>query len=249
MLSTDESPAPAEGFAAIPNWVVRDPDIPAQAKIILLVIASHSGKGGATRLRKETIVEETGLSRATVTRYLGWLEEHDLLVREANFNGLGRGSNTYRPVMFVSQMPDLGIGSVVAEPRLSAIRTPAPSDPAEEELLKKIPSRTPPTPHGGRESGPTFDQFWAEYPRVHNRRTAKASCRAIWEKITPEQRVLAMTQLVYVKSTEDWTKNGGQYVTNSLTWLKRKPWEDDPPGESEEERRERIRQVVRNRGA
>jgi len=68
-----------------------------------------------------------------------------------------------------------------------------------------------------------FDKFWNSYPRRVGKKTAKAS----WSKLKPEDKADAMGKLPAFLSSEDWTKDGGQFVPHPATWLNGRRWEDE----------------------
>ena len=69
-----------------------------------------------------------------------------------------------------------------------------------------------------------FDRFWAAYPRKTGKKAAeKAWLRA---KDKPELKVLLAT-VEAQKASEQWTKDGGQYVPNPATWLNQGRWGDE----------------------
>lgn len=80
-----------------------------------------------------------------------------------------------------------------------------------------------------------FSIFWNEYPRA--RRQAKKVARAKWDKLKVDDvkfRII-MEALRKQKSTEQWTKDKGQFVPMPSTWLNQERWEDEvagPGGES-----------------
>ena len=107
-----------------------------------------------------------------------------------------------------------------------------PTDTKHTKDKDKDKDNTPHSPPTG--ASELFDLFWAEYPK--NRRTGKAKC-ASWFKVhrPDEQTVQAMVQAIrYLKTTEQWTRDGGQYIPMPATFLNQRRWEDDtakPPEE------------------
>lgn len=70
-----------------------------------------------------------------------------------------------------------------------------------------------------------FDEFWQSYPR----REAKENARKAWKKHGGAllfREILVGIRLA--KSSEQWTKDGGQFIPHPATWLNRHGWEDDP---------------------
>lgn len=71
----------AEGFAAIPNWMIRDRSVPRNAILVYASLSSRAGLG-AIFPSQATIAEESGLSERTVRTMLGHLEERGVVIRE-----------------------------------------------------------------------------------------------------------------------------------------------------------------------
>ena len=70
-----------------------------------------------------------------------------------------------------------------------------------------------------------FDQFWAVYPK----KIAKQDAQRKFEKLNPDESLLeVMIRAVEKqKQTEQWTKDGGQYIPYPATWIHQKRWEDE----------------------
>lgn len=71
-----------------------------------------------------------------------------------------------------------------------------------------------------------FDEFWAVYPNKKD----KTKSREIWQKLAPDE-ALKKKMIEAVKQqakSDEWTKDGGQFVPYPSTWLRRRRWEDEP---------------------
>lgn len=86
-----------------------------------------------------------------------------------------------------------------------------------------------------REKEPLFDQFWNAYPR----KVSKGAARKAWGKLKPDE---ALTQTIITAvgrqiTSEQWVKDGGQYIPHPATWLNNKRWEDEiTPGGDDPDR-------------
>lgn len=70
-----------------------------------------------------------------------------------------------------------------------------------------------------------FETFWTAYPR----KVAKAAARKAWGKLKPGeslQREITDGLERAIKS-EQWARDGGQYIPHAATWLNGRRWEDD----------------------
>lgn len=91
---------------------------------------------------------------------------------------------------------------------------------AKKQLSKKADSKK----SKNKESG--FDEFWAVYPNKRD----KSKARELWQKLDPDE-ALKKQIIAAVKQqakSEEWTKDGGQFVPYPSTWLRRRRWEDEP---------------------
>lgn len=72
----------------------------------------------------------------------------------------------------------------------------------------------------------SFDAFWSAYPR----KVGKGAAMVSWKKFKPPiDAVLAA--LAWQVGTEQWQKNGGQYIPNPATYLNQRRWEDEATGQ------------------
>lgn len=76
--------------------------------------------------------------------------------------------------------------------------------------------------------GDLFEQFWAAYPK----KRSKGAARKAWDKLRVDSTMLAtILQAIHrAKQSEDWQKDGGQYIPYPATWLNAEGWEDEEPG-------------------
>lgn len=79
---------------------------------------------------------------------------------------------------------------------------------------------TPLTPQGE-----LFGRFWSAYPK----KVGKANCERWFarHKVDEETLQAMLDSLAYMKTTEQWQKDGGQYIPNPQTWLNGRRWEDE----------------------
>lgn len=70
-----------------------------------------------------------------------------------------------------------------------------------------------------------FDVFWRAYPRKH----AKGDARKAWHQTAairpPVEQLLAAIDAA--KRSEQWRRDGGQYIPYPATWLRGERWEDE----------------------
>lgn len=92
---------------------------------------------------------------------------------------------------------------------------------------KKVRSKEiPPIPPTGVDADfPSFDRFWAAYPK----KVGKADARKKFEKLVPDESTLSaiLSSLEYLKATDQWQRENGKYIPNPSTWLNQKRWQDE----------------------
>ena len=80
---------------------------------------------------------------------------------------------------------------------------------------------------GNNDTSCLFDRFWSVYPR----KEAKAKAKTAFEKIKPDVGLLMrmLDAIEKQKKTDQWTRDGGQYIPHPATWLNQRRWEDEIP--------------------
>ncbi|WEM00078.1 MULTISPECIES: hypothetical protein [Delftia] len=71
-----------------------------------------------------------------------------------------------------------------------------------------------------------FDAFWKTYPK----KVGKDDARKAFDKRKPDQPLVdRMLKAVETQAqSEQWLKDGGQYIPNPATWLNQGRWDDEP---------------------
>lgn len=72
-----------------------------------------------------------------------------------------------------------------------------------------------------------FDSFWAEYPK----KVGKDDARKSWKKRKVDQ-TLADQMIAAVRlqrESQQWKRDGGQYIPNPSTWINQGRWQDEVP--------------------
>jgi uncharacterized protein YdaU (DUF1376 family) len=89
-----------------------------------------------------------------------------------------------------------------------------------------VTSNTPPTPsRGGVVLPDGFEDWWQEFPPTP-RKVAKAQCAAKWKRQGCDQNPASvLAALRAAKASDEWTKDGGQFIPAPLVWLNQRRWE------------------------
>lgn len=70
-----------------------------------------------------------------------------------------------------------------------------------------------------------FEKFWWHYPK----RKSKVQAEKAWKKLQPDEQLQDRIShaLERAKKSEDWIKQGGQFVPYPASWINQRRWEDD----------------------
>ena len=70
-----------------------------------------------------------------------------------------------------------------------------------------------------------FDRFWSAYPRHEGKQAALKA----FSKVNPSDELLQtmIEAIEKQKQSDQWVKDGGQYIPHPATWLNGKRWEDE----------------------
>lgn len=86
-------------------------------------------------------------------------------------------------------------------------------------------------------NAPEFEKFWKSWPANGNRysrKGGKAACLAVWNKRYHFSQVETIVKHVeWLKTTEDWLKDGGAFIPAPLVYLNQQRWDGaDVPEEA-----------------
>lgn len=211
------------GFAAVPNWMVRDETVSVYAITVYTALASHSGPGGIHPSQK-VLAQESRCSERQVRYALVELETLGVVERVRRKDSKGRASNGYT----LHPNGRLRAGEEAYEVKAGGAATPevkahgaggygtqrqiAPL--IEEEPIKKNPSIV----------SPAFDDFWAVYPR----RAGKAAAAAKWQHLEKRGVDLSLVLAGARRFASDPNLPEATFIPHPITWLNQGRWEDDP---------------------
>lgn len=88
-----------------------------------------------------------------------------------------------------------------------------------------------------------FEVFWQAYPK----KVSKPDAIKAWKKIKPDELMQReiIRGLMRWKGSDQWTRDGGQYIPYPATWLNRRGWEDECPAARPERKPEPAKPPVR----
>lgn len=89
----------------------------------------------------------------------------------------------------------------------------------QEKECENAPAREEPQGPDG------FERFWELYPRKEGKKAA----RKAWDrlKVGPDLMDQIMQSLHKQKTSDQWTRDGGQFIPHPATWLNGERWKDE----------------------
>jgi len=161
---------------------------------------------GVTTSLLDRLIGVTGFAKAVSDA--GWLVIHDEGLTLPNF-GRHNGKTAKDRVLTAQRVAShkaskKGNGTSVT----SAL-------PREEKRREEVnPSAQP----------PGFAEFWKTYPR----KVGKAAAEKAWSKAKGVDLSTILQAIERARATEQWLKDGGQFIPHPSTWLAQRRWEDEP---------------------
>jgi hypothetical protein len=217
------------GFATIPNWLLRDKNIPKNVKMMFLILSSHAGPDGIAFPSQETIAELMGCSKDTVKRTLKAMVDLNLIVVMVVKTSTGR-RNHYR--LMIDALG--GVGAPVTPP----VGAPEgqEEEPVEQDKTLSSPGvtgervqSTESKAANERWADKRFDEFWSLYPRKVGKEQARKAYRSavLRSKVDPDCIIAGLkTQLAFLRNQR--TRDPRQdFCPHPSSWLNAGRWEDE----------------------
>ena len=160
----------------------------------------------------------TGMKKPNVCRALGKLIARNIVIRIDNGNG-----KSYRFQKDFESWEPLSKQITLSKPITPVIQIDNDSlskqIPTKEKQQKKLLQKS--------EASASFEVFYKSYPKKKARRDAENA----WKKLNPDLSLIAliMASLEKQKASQDWKKDGGQYIPLPASWLNGRRWEDEIP--------------------
>ena len=138
-----------------------------------------------------------------------------------------RRKHSEPPVTLVTPVTDVtGVTNITSVTDVTSVTPVTPTDQRNNQLTNNIPPKGPP---GGRiQFSADFEAFWAEYPRKVGKGKAfdafgKAAKSGQWPGI---EAVIGAVRRA--RGSDQWRKDGGQFIPHPATWLNQMRWLDNP---------------------
>lgn len=73
----------------------------------------------------------------------------------------------------------------------------------------------------------TFSDFWSKYPR----KVAKKEAEKAWRQVDPAEHQKILVAIEKQRKSEQWKRDGGQYIPFPATFLRGERWTDELDGD------------------
>jgi hypothetical protein len=111
------------------------------------------------------------------------------------------------------------------------------SNPIRNPIQSESNPNPPIAPNGGDDvlketkSDERFKAFWKAYPK----KVGKGAAEKSFQKYKPDDYLLGkmLKAINAQKKTDQWKKDGGQFIPNPSTWLNQKRWEDETTSQND----------------
>ena len=97
--------------------------------------------------------------------------------------------------------------------------------PSEEEEEAKTESKSKAKSNPNTSRASAFDAFWSAYPK----KVGKGAAEKAFSKLSPALLPQMLSAIDTQKKSDQWKKDGGQFIPNPTTWLNQRRWEDELP--------------------
>jgi DNA-binding transcriptional ArsR family regulator len=201
-------------YAIIPASVRYDNRLKANEKLLYGEITALCNEKGYCWATNQYFAELYGVSRQTVSGWVSNLKNCGYVSLEIAYKGGTREiENRYIRIH--------------EDPIKEKPNTPIREKPKDNSTGMNT------TPNNTTDILVRFSEFWERYPK----KRSKGQAEKVWEKLKPDNTLFdKMVKAIGIaKTTEEWTKKGGQFIPYPATWLNGKGWEDEIAGAKEDD--------------
>lgn len=235
--------------------VFNDETLKGNEKLLMLAIADNANDSGVCFPSWSTLMKKTSMSRNSLAKWLGALEEKQYLFRKQRSRKNGSKTSNKFLIYPLQNKDFLDFEDMEI---FEDLFTKVPKGELPKEETQSTKSMTTKVPKGELGEGgkvpkgellePSlnlnhqsnrhslcvaeqkenlFNQFWTAYPKKVSKQTAKKAFmkKDNFDNMPHIQEVIQKINLLSV--TDKWTKDKGQYIPNPATWLNAHGWEDE----------------------
>jgi hypothetical protein len=202
-----------DGF--LDSSLVAEGPIPTAVFVCLL---SKCGADGIARISKVVIEKRLGLTFDEAEKAFDILQSADKNSRSTEFEGR-RIERVDGGWLILNYLKYRGIEySDYQRDRMAKYR----------EKTKIVAHSSAPVAlrYASASASAEFQAFWSNYPR----RVGKGAAEKAWIVHVVRAKVglpVILSAIEWQKKSDQWTKDGGQFIPHPATWLNQHRWEDD----------------------
>lgn len=210
-------------FAILSNKLLQDSRLTMGALGVLVRLLSRPDNW---ETNSETLAREFNCGRDAVRTNLKKLQEVGYIKLFKSQDNLGRWSSVWMVFEDCDDSPETGNPNSglpeTGNPILGKSGALQRTDYKEPITTKEKPTKA--------DYSALFDVFWKAYPK----KVAKDAAYKAFSKRKPDDKLLKeiLQAVESQKSSDMWTKDGGQYIPNPATWLNQGRWMDEIVGGS-----------------
>jgi hypothetical protein len=156
----------------------------------------------------------------------GYIILNYMKYRERDYTGAERAARYRQRLREKQDDRDRHAASVTSRRNVTQAEAEAEADQRQGDVRTDQPVARAVRKTDRQEAAGGFETFWQVYPR----RTGKQAALAVWRRLRPDASLQArILQAVRDQSgSEQWLKDGGQFIPHPRTWLAQGRWDDEP---------------------
>lgn len=200
-------------FFQSPNAVFDNPGLGMRCheKLVYLYLSRCSNQGADAFPGYGKIAKKCSIGRSTAIRAVRGLKEKNFISVKPRPNK----SNLY----IVKELPSVtGTLDLVSQGHQPSVTGTPYKEPVKKNYIKK-------TPISPLKETELFNSFWKEYPKKISKVVAEKAFHK--HNPTPELLEKMLLSIQEQKKSDQWLRDGGQFIPHPTTWLNQKRWEDE----------------------
>lgn len=174
---------------------------------------------------RQTLAKTVGITERAIRKMIANLESKNLIEKDETTKHLRTTEKWYqKAVLERNNSENRQDGTKFRPPEQSSAETGTKFRPDAEQSSANNNSNNKSNNHI-IDRLTQFEQFWIAYPR----KVAKQKAKEIFKRIDLNENTFnqIMAKLEEYKQSNQWQKDGGQFIPHPTTWLNQGRWEDE----------------------
>jgi hypothetical protein len=206
-------------FTVVPNYVLNHSTL--WDREVYIQMKRVTGDSGTCWMSLATLAKQCEISRNRLRKSLSYLVEHKWITKigtkTIKTSGGEQEVNEYKVADIWKMNTDFYTakgGSPDARPFQRGVTDEAkggsPEVPKEE-------------PYNNNHTSISFSSYWLLYPK----KVEKKKCEQRWNKLSVTTKEMILKDLPLRLKGEKWSKDGGRFIENPMTYLNGERWNDE----------------------